>query len=252
MQGSLGNILLELISHQEWVWRQCSHFMVTVWCKYCTIIYLYLAINIPTLYLRVFVTIIFLLFTIHFLISIEIILGCTCSAFHCTKLLVRTYILPLKLEYHWRNGSYWLDPPPKSPVYNKDDLMSIFNGQIYWQTKSLFQLNMETVWSCSVPQICIRILEVLSKDFIYSRHYFSVNHLLTESFYVILMANIEIGNTLTTSSTFRGEISLFATSFTTTWPSLACTSLINQETQDEAHGTANLEISLSLITSMTR
>ena len=58
--------------------------------------------------------------------------------------------------------------------------------------------------------------------------------------------------TLTTSSTWRGAIGLLATSFTTTWPSLACTSLINQETREEAHGTANLEISLSLITSITR
>ena len=58
--------------------------------------------------------------------------------------------------------------------------------------------------------------------------------------------------TLTTSSTRRGAIGLLATSFTTTWPSLACTSLINQETHEEAHGTANLEISLSLITSITR
>ena len=48
--------------------------------------------------------------------------------------------------------------------------------------------------------------------------------------------------TLTTSSTLSGEIGLLATSFTTTWLSLACTSLINQETRDEAHGTANLEI----------
>ena len=58
--------------------------------------------------------------------------------------------------------------------------------------------------------------------------------------------------TLTTSSTWRGAIGLLATSFMTTWPSLACTSLINQETHEEAHGTANLEISLSLITSITQ
>ena len=38
----------------------------------------------------------------------------------------------------------------------------------------------------------------------------------------------------------------------TTWPSLAITSCINHEIRDEDHGTANLEISLSLITSMTR
>ena len=56
--------------------------------------------------------------------------------------------------------------------------------------------------------------------------------------------------TLTTSSTWRGTIGLLAISFTTTWPSLASTSLINQETHEEAHGTANLEISLSLITSI--
>ena len=45
---------------------------------------------------------------------------------------------------------------------------------------------------------------------------------------------------------------LLAISFTFTWPSLATTSLINQEIREEAHGTANLEISLYLITSMTR
>ena len=58
--------------------------------------------------------------------------------------------------------------------------------------------------------------------------------------------------TLTTSSTLRGVIGLLAISFTTTWPSLASTSLINQETCEGVHGTANLEISLSLITSITR
>ena len=58
--------------------------------------------------------------------------------------------------------------------------------------------------------------------------------------------------TLTTSSTWRGTIGLLATSFMTTWPSLACMSLINQETCEEAHGTVNLEISLSLITSIMR
>ena len=47
-------------------------------------------------------------------------------------------------------------------------------------------------------------------------------------------------------------IGLLAISFTTTWSSLASTSLINQETHEEAHGTANLEISLSLITSITQ
>ena len=57
--------------------------------------------------------------------------------------------------------------------------------------------------------------------------------------------------TLTTSSTWRGAIGLLAISFMTTWLSLACMSLINQETH-EAHGRANLEISLSLITSITR
>ena len=57
--------------------------------------------------------------------------------------------------------------------------------------------------------------------------------------------------TLTTLSTWRGAIGLLATSFMTTWPSLACRSLINQETREEVHGTANLEISLSLITCIT-
>ena len=58
--------------------------------------------------------------------------------------------------------------------------------------------------------------------------------------------------TLTTSSTLSGVMGLLATSFTTTWPSLAATSRINHEIRDEDHGTANLEISLSLMTSMTR
>ena len=58
--------------------------------------------------------------------------------------------------------------------------------------------------------------------------------------------------TLTSSSTWRDAIGLLATSFITSWPSLACTSLINQETHEEAHGTANLDISLSLITSIMR
>ena len=56
--------------------------------------------------------------------------------------------------------------------------------------------------------------------------------------------------TLTTSSTWRGAIGLLAISFTATWLSFASTSPINQETREEAHGTANLEISLSLITSI--
>ena len=54
--------------------------------------------------------------------------------------------------------------------------------------------------------------------------------------------------TLTTSSTWRGAMGLLAISFMTTWPSLASTSLINQETHKEAHGTANPEISPSPIT----
>ena len=58
--------------------------------------------------------------------------------------------------------------------------------------------------------------------------------------------------TLTTSSTWRGAIGLLAISFMTTWLSLASMSLINQETHEDAYGTANLEISLSLITSITR
>ena len=58
--------------------------------------------------------------------------------------------------------------------------------------------------------------------------------------------------TLTTSSTSSGVMGLLATSFTNTWPSLAVTSRINHEIRDEDQGTASLEISLSLITSMTR
>ena len=50
------------------------------------------------------------------------------------------------------------------------------------------------------------------------------------------------------SSTLSGAMGLLATSFTTTWSSLAITSRINHEIRDEDHGTASLEISLSLIT----
>ena len=52
--------------------------------------------------------------------------------------------------------------------------------------------------------------------------------------------------------TLSGAMGLLATSFMTTWPSLAATSRINHEIRDEDHGTANLEISLSLMTSMTQ
>ena len=45
---------------------------------------------------------------------------------------------------------------------------------------------------------------------------------------------------------------LLATSFTTTWPSLAETPCINHEIRDEDHSTTNLVISLFLMTSMTR
>ena len=74
---------------------------------------------------------------------------------------------------------------------------------------------------------------------------------------VITMDTVTVGTihllaTLTTSSTSSGAMGLLATSFTTTWPSLAITSRINHESHDEDHGTASLEISLSLITSMTR
>ena len=58
--------------------------------------------------------------------------------------------------------------------------------------------------------------------------------------------------TLTTSSTSSGVMGLLATSLMTTWPSLATIPCINHEIHDEDQGTASLEISLSLITSMTR
>ena len=58
--------------------------------------------------------------------------------------------------------------------------------------------------------------------------------------------------TMTTSSTSSGAMGLLAMSFTTTWPRMAITSHISHESHEEDHGTANLEISLSLITSMTR
>ena len=58
--------------------------------------------------------------------------------------------------------------------------------------------------------------------------------------------------TLTTLSTSSGAMGLLATSFMTTWSSLAVTSRINHKICDKDHGTASLEISLSLIASMTR
>ena len=58
--------------------------------------------------------------------------------------------------------------------------------------------------------------------------------------------------TQTTSSTESGAMDLLATSLTANWLIQACTALINQETLEEAHGMANSEISLSLITSITR
>ena len=54
--------------------------------------------------------------------------------------------------------------------------------------------------------------------------------------------------TRTTSLMERGATDLLATSLTANWLIQACTALINQETLEEAHGTANSEISLSLIT----
>ena len=58
--------------------------------------------------------------------------------------------------------------------------------------------------------------------------------------------------TQTTSSTESGATDLLATSSTFNWLIRVCTPLINQETLEEAHGMANLEISLSLITSITQ
>ena len=58
--------------------------------------------------------------------------------------------------------------------------------------------------------------------------------------------------TRTTSSTESGATDLLATSSTFNWLIWACTPLINEETLEEAHGMANLEISLSLITSITQ
>ena len=57
--------------------------------------------------------------------------------------------------------------------------------------------------------------------------------------------------TLTTSSTERGAMGLLATSLTCSRLILACTPLISQESLELAHGTANSDISLSLITSIT-
>ena len=58
--------------------------------------------------------------------------------------------------------------------------------------------------------------------------------------------------TRTTSSTESGATDLLVTLSTANWLIQACMPLINQETLEEAHGMANLEISLSLITSITR
>ena len=57
--------------------------------------------------------------------------------------------------------------------------------------------------------------------------------------------------TRTTSSTESGATDLLATLSTANWLIRACTPHINQETLQKAHGTANLEISLSLITFIT-
>ena len=57
--------------------------------------------------------------------------------------------------------------------------------------------------------------------------------------------------TLTTSSTERGAMGLLATSLTCSRLILACTPLISQESLELAQGTANSDISLSLITSIT-
>ena len=58
--------------------------------------------------------------------------------------------------------------------------------------------------------------------------------------------------TRTTSSMESGATDLLAMSSTDNWLIQACTPLINQETLEEAHGMANSEISLSLITSITQ
>ena len=58
--------------------------------------------------------------------------------------------------------------------------------------------------------------------------------------------------TQTTSSTESGATNLLATLSTANWLIQACTPHISQETLKEAHGMANLEISLSLITSITQ
>ena len=58
--------------------------------------------------------------------------------------------------------------------------------------------------------------------------------------------------TWTTSSTESGATDLLATSSTANWLIWARTPLVNQETLEEAHGMANLEILLSLITSITQ
>ena len=58
--------------------------------------------------------------------------------------------------------------------------------------------------------------------------------------------------TRTTLSTESGATNLLATLSTVNWLIRACTPLSNQETLEEAHGMANLEISLSLITFITQ
>ena len=54
------------------------------------------------------------------------------------------------------------------------------------------------------------------------------------------------------ATTESGATNLLATSSTANWLIWACMPLINQETLEETHGTANSEISLSLITSITQ
>ena len=57
--------------------------------------------------------------------------------------------------------------------------------------------------------------------------------------------------TQTTLSTESGATDLLATSFTTIWLIQAWTSLISQESLEQAHGKANSKILLSLMTSIT-
>ena len=56
----------------------------------------------------------------------------TCSVVRWTKLLD---VLPLKLmSYHWLNGPYWCNEPPKSTIKSTTPAWPIFKSKRHWLT----------------------------------------------------------------------------------------------------------------------